>query len=129
MTEEKNTLDELLSRNPFRVPERYFEEFTANMMSRLPEQAGEQPTAKVIPLLARIKPLLYLAAAFTGVVILFNVFNGIATLNKTTDTMPEAIVRTSVVGEADDNEEFFDYLKDLYSEDCTVSYINDYVYN
>lgn len=80
-------------KSPFKVPEGYFEDFTAQMMSRLPEasDAGtdaakahtvlmvstngtenaaaspqEARTAKRVTLFDRVKPYLYLAATICG---------------------------------------------------------------
>ena len=54
--------------NPFRVPESYFENFTQEMMDLLPEQT-EQPLVWKVTLWERVKPLLYLAAMFAGMML------------------------------------------------------------
>lgn len=80
-------------KSPFKVPEGYFEDFTAQMMSRIPEATGtesntarahhvlilqtagtEQPAAATpqvqhaghVSLFDRVKPYLYLAATICG---------------------------------------------------------------
>ncbi|MDR0743342.1 MAG: hypothetical protein LBF05_03170 [Tannerella sp.] len=125
-----NKLDGLKERNPFRVPEGYFESFTENMMNRLPEKPIEEP--KVIFIYDRVKPWLYMAAAFVGVILLFNV------LNKTTGTSPKnkdmqagTTVTVSLSGaesEADENAEFLEYIENMYIDKYALSYIDDYVY-
>ncbi|MDR1724643.1 MAG: hypothetical protein LBR84_11970 [Tannerella sp.] len=119
MSIEKNKLDELRGRNPFRVPGGYFEHLTDDIMSRLPEKTVVQP--KVVSFYDRVKPLLYMAAAFAGVIILFNV------LNKTADTSPDSVPAVvAVYEEVDEDEEFLDYIEDMYADKYAVSYIGDY---
>jgi len=47
---------------PFKVPDNYFEQFTQNMMSQLPDK--EARPEKVATLWMRMRPLIYLAAMF-----------------------------------------------------------------
>lgn len=65
--EDKNLKDICGKTNPFKVPEGYFEQFTQQMMDKLPEKEHtihiEQPTTTW----QRIKPWLYLAAMFCGI--------------------------------------------------------------
>ena len=69
-----NTDSELKARygtkSPYKVPEGYFEQFHEQLMSRLPEAAPEAAPEAKITLMTRIKPLLYLAAMFVGIVFL-----------------------------------------------------------
>lgn len=55
--------------NPFSVPEGYFEQFTQQLMEKLPEK--EQPTLTIQPVTTwqRIKPWFYLAAMFCGIMV------------------------------------------------------------
>ncbi|MDR3251789.1 MAG: hypothetical protein LBT42_09030 [Tannerella sp.] len=129
MDRKKYILDELRDRNPFRVPEGYFEGFTEELMCRLPEKPVNE--AKEVSLYGRIKPLLYLAAAFAGLIVLFN------TLNKTTgDSMDntQRIVSTtsstlSDTVEADEDAEFLEYIEDMYADKYAISYIDDFMNN
>ncbi len=57
--------------NPFRVPEGYFQRFTEQLMEQLPnlevESKGEtSEDVKVVTMWQRVKPLLYMAAMFIG---------------------------------------------------------------
>jgi hypothetical protein len=125
-----NKLDELKERNPFRVPDGYFESFTENMMRRLPEKTVDEP--KGISIYDRVKPWLYMAAAFAGIILLFNV------LNKTTEPSSESRDMQTVTtatgslpgaeSEADENAEFLEYIEDMYIDKYALSYMNDYVY-
>ncbi|MBQ8713297.1 MAG: hypothetical protein IJ551_10850 [Prevotella sp.] len=55
MNEEQYIKSRLGDRNPFRVPEGYFDSFTAELMQKLPEQ--QKPA-----LMVRLRPWLYAAA-------------------------------------------------------------------
>jgi len=118
---EKNILEELRDRRPFRVPEGYFEGFTDDFMSRLPKKTA--PEAKVISLYDRVKPWLYLAATFAGIIILFNIFN------KTSEMAKDEIIvltSTNVDMEEDDEDEFLEFITDLYASYNVHSY-GDYL--
>ena len=69
-----NTDSELKARygtkTPYKVPEGYFEQFHEQLMSRLPEATPEAAPEAKITLMTRIKPLLYLAAMFVGIIFL-----------------------------------------------------------
>lgn len=54
---------------PFQVPKGYFENFTQEMMDLLPEEETEQPIRLNVTLWDRVKPLLYLAAMFAGMML------------------------------------------------------------
>lgn len=62
--------------NPFKVPEGYFEAFTERLMKSLP--AVETPAAKAvrITLWQRVKPWLYMAAMFGGLIAGFRLIAG-----------------------------------------------------
>jgi hypothetical protein len=59
-------------KSPFKVPEGYFDDLTANIMAQIPEEpAAVGPTEHTVPepkvtLFMRIKPYLYLAAMIGG---------------------------------------------------------------
>ena len=52
--------------NPFTVPEGYFEDFTKQLMAQLPEQAIPTPLETKVTTWHRVKPWLYMAAMFCG---------------------------------------------------------------
>ena len=57
MNEELYIKSRMGDKNPFRVPEGYFDNFTAEMMQMLPEQEAPKKS-----LIVRLRPLLYAAA-------------------------------------------------------------------
>ena len=72
MNEEDKLLKKLGTENPFRVPEGYFEGFTSDLMSRLPEKEKtdvyREPTTW-----EKIRPWLYMAAMFVGAALIIRV--------------------------------------------------------
>lgn len=56
---------------PFKTPEGYFESFTDRVMANLPERTFEDENPKVVSLWDRVKPLVYLAAMFAGIAMMF----------------------------------------------------------
>ena len=73
MTEEDNLLKKVGTENPFRVPEGYFESFTSDLMSRLPEKEKtdvfREPTTW-----EKVRPWLYMAAMFASIWLMVKVF-------------------------------------------------------
>ena len=121
MTEKgKNIIDELRDRQPFRVPERYFDDFTGDFLRSLPRKLT--PEEKKISFYDRVKPWLYLAAMIVGIIVLFNIFH------QTTETTVEkkpVLSSINVDIEEEDDDEFFDYIKDQYADKYAFSYIFD----
>ncbi len=74
MKEEDTLLRKHAARNPFTVPEGYFDSFSKELMSRLPEK--EPANAKEVSTWQRIKPWLYAAAMLCGVVFGAKVLTG-----------------------------------------------------
>lgn len=121
-----NKLDALGRRKPFRVPESYFENFTEDFMSRLPEKRAEE--TKKISFSERVKPWLYMAAAFVGILILFNVFNLFTeTPDGQGDTSVKTVSSVSRSGDtvSDEDAEFLEYIEDMYTDKYAISYIVD----
>ena len=117
---DNNKLNELKDRQPFLVPESYFEGFTDDFMSRLPKRVHE---AKVISLYDRVKPWLYLAAMFAGIIVLFNIYNKSAeVINKDEHTIYTSI-SISADNDAVDDETFYE----LYEDMLAMSHIDDYL--
>ncbi|MDR3308581.1 MAG: hypothetical protein LBS80_01340 [Tannerella sp.] len=119
---ENFNLETLKDRNPFRVPEGYFENFTAEMMSRLPERSVSEQTV-VISMYDRIKPWLYMAAAFAGLMVLFSVLKP----ERSSQGADKAQTTLSSTEAVDADSEFFDSIEDMYVDKYAVSYyIDDY---
>lgn len=75
MGKEENILRKVGTKNPFRVPDHYFEEVTQEIMSKLPEKEP-MPTMAEPTLWERVKPWMYMAAMFCGIMLSVRVFVG-----------------------------------------------------
>ena len=94
--EEKYLRDRIGTRNPFRVPEGYFDNLASQIMEQLPEQPADRhvPTARHTTLLRRLRPMLAAAA-----LLLVAVLSVTAYLNyqpNTTDEQQMAAVQETV---------------------------------
>lgn len=59
------------NKNPFQVPENYFENFNAEIMNKLPEKAN-MPSVKKISLWKKVLPWTAVAAILCGVILNWN---------------------------------------------------------
>ena len=75
MKEEQDILRKVGTKNPFHVPEGYFENFTQELMSKLPEKDSYIPESE-INLWTRVKPWIYMAAMFVGIMLSVRIFVG-----------------------------------------------------
>lgn len=75
MRKEENLLKKVGTKNPFRVPDHYFEDFTQQLMSKLPEKESVSYMPEAT-LWQRIKPWLYMAAMFCGIMLSVHLFVG-----------------------------------------------------
>ena len=74
MSAEDRILQHIGKKNPFTVPENYFEDFTQELMDKLPAKKvvlQAEPT-----LWQRVKPWLYMAAMFCGIMLSVRIFVG-----------------------------------------------------
>lgn len=75
MGKEDNILKKVGTQNPFSVPDHYFEEFTRELMDKLPEKEP-LPLMNEPTLWQRVKPWIYMAAMFCGIMLSVRVFVG-----------------------------------------------------
>lgn len=69
MKDEKDLMAKCGKKRPFKVPEGYFEQFHEQLMENLPvNEATTTTVTEPITLMTRIKPWLYMAATFMGIV-------------------------------------------------------------
>lgn len=66
MKTKQNILEQLKDKEPFKVPEGYFDDLTNNIMQNLPEKEVEETETVSVTMWDRLRPLLYLAAVFVG---------------------------------------------------------------
>lgn len=82
MKEEDKLWNKLGTDTPFTVPEGYFEQLTANVMSNLPEKQPDTNVVKKPTMWERVKPWTYMAAMFVGAALIIRIAsNGPSTLN------------------------------------------------
>ena len=75
MGKEDNILRKAGTGNPFRVPEHYFDNFTEELMGKLPEKEP-LPYSTEPTLWQRVKPWVYMAAMFCGIMLSVRIFVG-----------------------------------------------------
>lgn len=90
MKEENNLLKKVGTKNPFKVPNRYFENFSSELMNKLPEK-DTLPISQEITFWQRIKPWLYMTAMFCGIMLSVKIFVGSPNKNEF-PTISESII-------------------------------------
>lgn len=73
MKEENKILSKVGTRNPFKVPDGYFTDFTQELMSKLPEKENLY-TNQEVTLWQRVKPWIYMTAMFCGIMLSVRMF-------------------------------------------------------
>lgn len=118
MKKEANNLESLKGKNPFTVPEGYFEGLTSQIMSQLPEKPQEKE--KRISLMDRVRPWLYMAAVFVGLGLFFKaiVFVNTPDPNSVPDSLlvrTEAPVDSSTAFQTEEDLEYLEFIEDQYT--------------
>jgi hypothetical protein len=113
MSNKINQLDKLKTKNPFKVPDGYFESLTAQIMSQLPEKTDEE--TKIVSLWDRIKPCLYMAAMFIGIALMIKIF---------VTPVSESLNLSSEM----EMEEFYQYYEDQLTNNIyhEIVYLNEF---
>jgi len=100
-------------KNPFTVPEGYFDHFAEELMNQLPEK--ETTPLPQIKLWDRVKPWVYMAAMFVGLMFTIRTFIGetqeesdMGNLSDMSDEYIESIVDQTMM----DDYELYQYLTD-----------------
>lgn len=102
------------TKNPFKVPENYFENFNSSIMEKLPAKENK---AKIVPLWKKVLPWTAAAAIFCGVLFTTGV------LKKSNPADPNAAISSNLSSSLED-----DYY--LFLEDEVVkSQYKEMVYN
>ncbi|GHS90872.1 hypothetical protein FACS1894203_0570 [Bacteroidia bacterium] len=107
MDTKNSKLNEAGKTNPFKVPEGYFERFSENLMSQLPERTVEEP--KMLSLWERMRPWTYMAAMFVGIMLMFKIFSGSPEEENTAQNKEKN--RVEIIAELD-LEDFYTYYED-----------------
>ena len=106
-------------KNSFRVPEGYMEGLTDRIMARLPE-CPQQKETKIVSMAEKMRPWLYLAASFIGLLLIFKGIQGERVQkDHTADPLlvkmeaPEA----SLNAISEEDQEFLEYLEAQYADE------------
>lgn len=123
MEKKQNKLDQLKGDNPFKLPEGYMEGLTSQIMSQLPEK-HHQP-ARTVTLMDRIRPWLYMAAVFAGLLVCFKVFFNVTGTDVTSTPADSLLVHTTISPERsdmlvedeyfDEDDEYMEYIENQYA--------------
>lgn len=102
---------------PFRVPDGYFKGLTNRILSALPDDPpADAPQPPTVSLMEKVKPLIYLAAAFLGMVLLFKGLSALRPADRTTERPLYVQHATTPSAAADDEADFLDYLEAQYAD-------------
>ena len=113
MNKRIHSLEEIGNKNPFKVPEGYFESLSGRVLSQLPERVNESP--RKISLWARVQPWMYMAAMFCGIALILNLVYH--------SPHQPASQGLNLISSAD-MEDFYQY----YEEQLTSSIYNDAIF-
>ncbi|MDO4703713.1 hypothetical protein [Tannerella sp.] len=119
--------DENMKKNPFRVPDGYMEGLTDQIMSRLPERPQQKET-KIVSMADKMRPWLYLAASFIGLLL---IFKGISGKRVQKDHTAEPLLVKTEVPEAslnaisEEDQEFLEYLEAQYADELFLEEIEE----
>ena len=115
MGKEDNILRKVGTGNPFRVPEHYFDNFTEELMGKLPEKES-LPFSTEPTLWERVKPWVYMAAMFCGIMLSVRIFVGEPQKDEFTisqaeaEMLPEEEWENFIRRAFDDNYETYQFL-------------------
>ena len=117
MAKEDKILQNIGKKNPFTVPEHYFEDFTQELMDKLPAKEtilqAEEST-----LWLRIKPWLYMAAMFCGIMLSVRIFVG----EPQKDKFPISQAEAEMLPE----EDWENFMRRAFNDDYeTYQYLTD----
>ncbi len=123
MAKEDYLLNKCGNANPFRVPEGYFDNFAEKMMSELPDRTFEFDTPKKVSLWDKAKPVVYLAAMFGGIALMFAIAKDFSSSENTTG---EAMVASTAVEQMIAGDDFSDAAADYCNYIMNRSGMDDY---
>lgn len=119
-----SNIDELGKKNPFIVPEGYFEHFSEELMQKLPAQEESAVEPQRITLWMRVRPWVYMAAMFCGILLctktVFNISENIST--DATAAVNEEEYSSEYVETLLDNTMMNDYTVYCYLTEADINY-------
>lgn len=123
MKEEDNILRKAGVKNPFKVPDGYFERITSEIMDRLPERQSSSELVKPVTLWDKVKPWVYMAAMFAGAALIIRVasshYQDAKTYSVATD---DTELEMEYIDAVIDNSMLDDYSLYIYLADGELEY-------
>lgn len=113
MSKDKDILGKVNRREGMTVPEGYFDDFTAKMISSLPEKQKAAEISERQRLWFRVRPYAYMAAMFAGIFCMMKMFDMMrspsADLNidnypAVTAAIDNGVLDNDIINSVDDNE-------------------------
>lgn len=113
MSKDKDILGKVNRREGMTVPEGYFDDFTARMISSLPEKQKAPEISERQRLWLRVRPYAYMAAMFAGIFCMMKMFDMMrspsADLNidnypAVTAAIDNGVLDNDIINSVDDNE-------------------------
>lgn len=114
----KNILENSRKKNPFSVPEGYFESFSENLMPQLPEKIRMEPER--VTLWNKFKPWVYMAAMFAGIALMIELFFVIIP----NDNQPDILGKNEDVP-VSEIDEFYSFYEDQYADNAYEAFLLD----
>lgn len=118
MAKEDYLLSKCGRENPFKVPEGYFDQFTDDLMAKLPERTFDEEAPRKVTLWDKVKPVVYLAAMFAGIAAMFAVAEDFMQSGDEADAKTELVATGGSMATADETA----------ADDAAIDYCN-YVMN
>lgn len=118
MAKEDYLLSKCGRENPFKVPEGYFDQFTDDLMAKLPERTFDEEAPRKVTLWDKVKPVVYLAAMFAGIAAMFAVAEDFMQSGDETEAKTELVATGGSMATADETT----------ADDAAIDYCN-YVMN
>lgn len=116
MKRDKDILEKYDGHRPFTVPDGYFNNLTDRIMASLPEEESSKASPVTVTTWMRIKPYLYMAAAFAGIFFCIKVAVGLTSRHNTPE-MAQTEEPTIY------SDEYIDsFLETAMIDDCTLYY-------
>ena len=105
MKKKEDILNQVGQKTGYKVPDGYFEQFSARMMEQLPEK--QLPEPEIVTTWQKLRPYIYMAAMFAGIWLMLQVF--VAPIIDADKQM------TAAIEHDEDLEEYMLYSMDEYT--------------
>jgi len=110
--DEKNTINKERGKNPFTVPDHYFDNLTKQVMANIePLESEISPKGRKIPFRQAVRPWLYMAAMFIGLIFIAKITLLSPRGNAGKAMTPQEEVTADNLGEDSSTIEGEDYLE------------------